>query len=129
MSNFEQDCQRLVEIFNKTQSGNTQLIRQAEQELKQIETKDGFVPFLLNFLAQEQIKEDSNGCKPRFAASIRLKNLIKFRWQKSMNDNDKETVRNGIFEQCIKQKDHSIRRQLFTTITFLIEQDFPDKWQ
>ena len=35
-SNFEKDCQRLVEIFNKTQSGNTDLIRQAEQELARV---------------------------------------------------------------------------------------------
>ena len=26
-----------------------------------------------------------------------------------MSDNDKETIRNGLFEQCIKQKDGSIR--------------------
>eukprot|EP01083_Nonionella_stella_P217731 781493_1 len=126
-SNFEKDCQRLITIFNKTQSGNTQLIREAEQELSQIETKDGFLPFLLNFLSQTQIK-DNNGCKPCFAASIRLKNLVKYRWKQNLNDNDKETIRNGIFEQCIKQKDSEIRRQLFTTIRFLIECDFPDKW-
>lgn len=48
----------------------------------QIETKDGFVPFLLNFLSQAIINDDNqNGCKPRFAASIRLKNLIKYRWK------------------------------------------------
>ena len=35
-SNFEKDCQRLIKIFNKTQSGDTNLIREAEQQLAQV---------------------------------------------------------------------------------------------
>eukprot|EP01083_Nonionella_stella_P035598 97113_1 len=126
-SNFENDCQRLIGIFNKTQSGDTQLIRQAEQELSQIEIQDGFLPFLLKFLSQSPTNNE-NGNKPRFSASIRFKNLVKFRWKTTLNDNDKETIRNGIFQQCINQKDGAIRRQLFTTIRFLIDCDFPANW-
>lgn len=45
-----------------------------------------------------------------------------------VSESDKNAIRKCIFEQCLQQKDLSIRRQLFTTMTYLIQEDFPSKW-
>ena len=46
----------------------------------------------------------------------------------SVTESDKSVIRKGIFEQCLNQKDAAIRRQLFTTMNFLIKEDFPHHW-
>ena len=89
---------------------------------------NGFIPMLMVFTAQDSVERDT-----RLAAAIRFKNLIKHNWRNTsetsnLSDNDRNIIKEQIFGYSLKQNDIKIRRQLYDSISFILNQDFPHKW-
>ncbi|KAF8839712.1 Cse1-domain-containing protein [Paxillus ammoniavirescens] len=103
--------------------------KQAEQQLSQLTTQQGFLPHLLGLIL-DSTQERST----RLAGGIYLKNIAKLRWEEDvapLPEQDKTTLRSQLVPAMIALSDpadKSIRAQIAESVALIAELDFPAKW-
>ncbi|KAF9242294.1 armadillo-type protein [Melanogaster broomeanus] len=103
--------------------------KQAEQQLNQLTTQQGFLPHLLRL-----ILDNAQERAVRLAGGIYLKNIAKLRWEEDVSplpEQDKTTLRSQLVPAMIALSDpadKSIRAQIAESVALIAELDFPVKW-
>ncbi|KIK96918.1 hypothetical protein PAXRUDRAFT_825478 [Paxillus rubicundulus Ve08.2h10] len=103
--------------------------KQAEQQLNQLTTQQGFLPHLLGL-----ILDSTQERSVRLAGGIYLKNIAKLRWEEDvapLPEQDKSSLRSQLVPAMIALSDpadKSIRAQIAESVALIAELDFPVKW-
>jgi hypothetical protein len=133
---MENITEKLVSLLGSTLNPN--LRKQAEDELGQIHTINGFSTTLLQLVMSEQVDMPI-----RQAGAIYLKNMVNQFWLDNskkndkditttqpmfmLNESDKATIRDLLIEAVIHSPD-PIRAQFVVCVRTVAQHDFPEKW-
>lgn len=122
------DPRLLLECFAATLSPDQNTRRQAEAQLRQAETKLGFLGASLDILSSNEVQP---GVKT--ATAVFFKNRIVRHWQRYADDNasvdndEKPIIRERLLSTLV-QADHHLRRQLVPVLATIVKADYPEKW-
>jgi len=121
---------QLHSILLNTFSADVGLRQSSEENLKQLQPVPGYLPLLLQSLAQPEVDRSVQQ-----AAAITLKNNIKSRWQdhplhgpSPFSPEDKEVIRANSVEVLVRQADKSLLDLVAESINQIAASDYPTLW-
>ncbi|KAF7728772.1 hypothetical protein EC973_005610 [Apophysomyces ossiformis] len=122
------DQNTVYQLFVATYHPDPNVHKQAELNIRNIETHNGFLPVVLQILASEELDLGA-----RQAAAIYFKNRMNKAWDKSrqvanpINDEDRNMVKQTIL-QALATAPNAVKVQLTSTLNTILSNDFPEQW-
>ncbi|KAI8394007.1 armadillo-type protein [Radiomyces spectabilis] len=122
------DQNAVYQLFVATYHPDPNVHKQAELNIRGVETHNGFLPIVLQILASEELELGA-----RQAAAIYFKNRINKAWDEKkdlsnpINDEDRRTVKQSIL-QALVTAPAAVQVQLTSSLNTILEHDFPDQW-
>ncbi|KAL0098010.1 armadillo-type protein [Phycomyces blakesleeanus] len=122
------DQNTVYQLFVATYQSDPNIHKQAELNIRSIETHNGFLPIVLQILASEELELGA-----RQAAAIYFKNRINKAWDKSknpanpINEDDRNIVKQSIL-QALVTAPNAVQVQLTSSLNTILCNDFPDLW-
>ncbi|KAI9278056.1 armadillo-type protein [Sporodiniella umbellata] len=117
------DQNTAYQLFLATYHPSPEVHKQAETNIRNVESLEGFLPTVLCIQAEENYELGA-----RQAAAIYFKNCIYSNWEReSINANDKTAIRNNIF-QVLMTAPPTAQIHLSASLHKILCVDFPDQW-
>ncbi|KAG2225799.1 hypothetical protein INT45_007043 [Circinella minor] len=122
------DQNAVYQLFVSTYHPDPNVHKQAELNIRNIETHNGFLPIVLQILASEELELGA-----RQAAAIYFKNRMNKAWDRSndaatpINEDDRNMVKQSIL-QALLRAPSAVQVQLSTCLNTILSNDFPDQW-
>ncbi|KAJ2722037.1 Nonsense-mediated mRNA decay protein 5 [Coemansia sp. Benny D115] len=125
------DLQTLVGLFDSTLHPEPEVRQDAEQQLQQLEARDGFLSILLQMISSADMPLGT-----KQAASIYFKNRVRRSWSgnqrlneqhPAIGESDRSVTRENILG-AIYAAPQAIKLQLTECLGIILKNDFPDKW-
>ncbi|KAI9266554.1 armadillo-type protein [Phascolomyces articulosus] len=122
------DQNAVYQLFVSTYHPDPNVHKQAELNIRNIETHNGFLPIVLQILASEELELGA-----RQAAAIYFKNRMNKAWDRSndvatpINEDDRNMVKQSIL-QALLRAPSAVQVQLSTCLNTILTNDFPDQW-
>eukprot|EP00126_Sphaerothecum_destruens_P012952 Sdes_comp22157_c0_seq1m20674 len=123
-----QNLQLLAHNLEQTFSPELQVRKEAERFLTASQSSPKFCVLLMHFISL-----DTASPPTRIAASLCLKNFLKFNWKledgevSKINQQDRTYVKDEILRLMLSMPDN-IQSQLSEVVTIICKQDFPQDW-
>ncbi|KAJ2662905.1 Nonsense-mediated mRNA decay protein 5 [Coemansia sp. RSA 1200] len=125
------ELQSLVGLFDSTLHPDPSVRQNAEKQLQQLESQEGFLTTLLQMIGTADI-----GIGTKQAASIYFKNRIRRSWSGSnraleqypaISEGERTLTKENILG-AIYSSPQAIKRQLTECLGVILKFDFPEKW-
>ncbi|KAI8376325.1 armadillo-type protein [Radiomyces spectabilis] len=122
------DQNAVYQLFVATYHPDPNVHKQAELNIRNLETHNGFVPVVLQILASEELELGA-----RQAAAIYFKNRMNKAWDRSrtatipINEEDRTMVKQTIL-QALVTAPNAVKVQLTSCLNTILSNDFPDQW-
>ncbi|KAI7886446.1 ARM repeat-containing protein [Lichtheimia hyalospora FSU 10163] len=122
------DQNAVYQLFVSTYHPDPNVHKQAELNIRNIETHNGFLPIVLQILASEELELGA-----RQAAAIYFKNRMNKAWDRSrevanpINEDDRNMVKQSIL-QALLRAPSAVQVQLTSSLNTILSNDFPDQW-
>ncbi|CAD5226159.1 unnamed protein product [Bursaphelenchus okinawaensis] len=121
--------ENLPAILEASISPNSQIIKQAEQQLDELSKSPGFAQVLLQVISQESVSKDI-----RVSAAVAFKNFIRKNWNPEgqlavapLDNGERNQIRELVITAMF-QMEELYRRQLTQSLCIIGNQDFPRQW-
>ncbi|KAI8335766.1 armadillo-type protein [Chlamydoabsidia padenii] len=122
------DQNTVYQLFVATYNPDPNVHKQAELNIRSIESQAGFLPVVLQIFSSEQLEIGA-----RQAAAIYFKNRIYRAWDRNGNtshpigEEDRNIVKQGILHALVTVP-NAVQVQLATSLHTILDNDFPEKW-
>ncbi|CAO3652340.1 unnamed protein product [Cunninghamella blakesleeana] len=122
------DQNSVYQLFVSTYNPNPNVHKQAELNIRSIESQNGFLPVVLQIFSSEELELGA-----RQAAAIYFKNRIYRAWDRTANvsspisEADRNTVKQGLLHALVTAP-NAVQVQLSSSLHTILEHDFPEKW-
>ncbi|KAI8359819.1 armadillo-type protein [Blakeslea trispora] len=122
------DQNTVYQLFVATYHPDPNVHKQAELNIRNIESNNGFLPLVLQVLASEELELGA-----RQAAAIYFKNRLNKAWDGEresvvpINNEDRNMVKQTIL-QALVTAPNQVQVQLTSTLNTILTNDFPDNW-
>ncbi|CAO3651162.1 unnamed protein product [Cunninghamella echinulata] len=122
------DQNSVYQLFVATYNPNPNVHKQAELNIRSIESQNGFLPVVLQIFSSEELELGA-----RQAAAIYFKNRIYRAWDRtanvssSINETDRNTVKQGLLHALVTAP-NAVQVQLASSLHTILDNDFPEQW-
>ncbi|KAI8890600.1 ARM repeat-containing protein [Backusella circina FSU 941] len=117
------DQNAVYQLFVATYNPDPNIRTQAELNIKNIESENGFLPLVLQIQATDNLELGA-----RQAAAIYFKNRVTRTWEKDLlSDQDKQMIKASLLE-ALYSAPPVVQVQLSASLNCILTNDFPDQW-
>ncbi|KAI9022225.1 armadillo-type protein [Phycomyces nitens] len=122
------DQNAVYQLFVATYQPDPNVHKQAELNLRTVESHNGFLPIVLQILASETLELGA-----RQAAAIYFKNRMNKAWDRTsqatapINEEDRRMVKQALL-QALVTAPNAVKVQLTSTLNTILSNDFPEEW-
>eukprot|EP00761_Pharyngomonas_kirbyi_P008268 gb/GECH01008279.1/.p1 GENE.gb/GECH01008279.1/~~gb/GECH01008279.1/.p1 ORF type:complete len:979 (+),score=247.66 gb/GECH01008279.1/:1-2937(+) len=117
---MEVDTTQLYNLLVASQNSNQ--VKQAEQEIDQLQKLPGFFTSLFSIISHEEAEPSI-----KLAAAILLKNNIDKNWETMEREQEKQMIRQHFMNTFVTATNH-VQAQLALCLYCMVAVDFPEKW-
>ncbi|SAM05668.1 hypothetical protein [Absidia glauca] len=122
------DQNTVYQLFVSTYNPDPNVHKQAELNIRGIESQAGFLPVVLQIFSSEQLELGA-----RQAAAIYFKNRIYRAWDRAghssypIGEEDRNIIKQGLLHALVTVP-NAVQVQLATSLYTILDSDFPDRW-